>query len=326
MINRRKLLSLCAAAAAFGLTAGTAAAQTATAWPEKPVRILVSFPPGGSSDLVARLLAKELGEKLGQQFIVENKPGAAGTVAAMALKDAANDGYTFMLSNLTPFSVAPTRFPDTPYDPLTDFTHVSYIGTVHLGLFVRPGLGVADLESFIALAKDKPDSLDYGTSGVGSWGHIVSVDFTDKTATKLVHIPYKGSGPMRLDFRADVVGAMFDAIPQNLPAVADNEAIPLAVTATERIDTLPDTPTFRELGYDIVAENWLGFSAPADLDPEISAKLDTTLQEVMALPQVDAQFETWGIIRSTKTTAEFSDYVARQFEDWKPLVMKAAGK
>lgn len=326
MINRRHMLSLLGLAAAVGITTSPATVEAATDWPEKPVRILVSFPPGGSSDLVARLLAKELGEKLGQQFVVENKPGAAGTVAAMALKEAANDGHTFMLSNLTPFSVAPTRFPDTPYDPLTDFTHVSYIGTVHLGLFVRPGAGASDLESFIAMAKDDPDNIDYGTSGVGSWGHIVSVDFTDKTETQLVHIPYKGSGPMRLDFRADVVGAMFDAIPQNLPAVADKEAIPLAVSATERIATLPDTPTFRELGYDIVAENWLGISAPAGLDPKVSAKMDAAMQEVMALPAVDAQFDTWGIIRSTKTTTEFTDYVASQFTDWKPLVMKASDK
>lgn len=326
MINRRHMFGLCALVATVGLMASPMDVRAAADWPEKPVRILVSFPPGGSSDLVARLLAKELGEKLGQQFIVENKPGAAGTVAAMALKDAANDGHTFMLSNLTPFSVAPTRFPDTPYDPLTDFSHVTYIGTVHLGLFVRPAVGVSDLESFIALAKDEPDNIDYGTSGVGSWGHIVSVDFSDKTETQLVHIPYKGSGPMRLDFRADVVGAMFDAIPQNLPAVADKEAVPLAVSATERIATLPDTPTFRELGYDIVAENWLGISAPAGLDPEISTKMDAAMQEVMALPAVDAQFDTWGIIRSTKTTAEFTDYVASQFTDWKPLVMKASGK
>ena len=136
---RRTLLATAIAALA------TAALPVAadTAWPERPVRILVSFPPGGSSDLVARLLSEKLSAQLGQQFVVENKPGAAGTVAASALQQAAPDGYTLMLSNLTPFNVAPIRFPDTPYDPIDDFDHITYVGTVHLGLFAAPSVDAA---------------------------------------------------------------------------------------------------------------------------------------------------------------------------------------
>jgi tripartite-type tricarboxylate transporter receptor subunit TctC len=319
MMNRRHLLAVLTSVSALSVFATAPAALAA--WPEKPVRILVSFPPGGSSDLVARLLAEKLSADLGQQFVVENKPGAAGTVAAGALKEAAPDGYTYMLSNLTPFSVAPTQFPDTPYDPVADFDHITYVGTVHLGMFAAPALEVSDFASFLAKAKANPGSIDYGSSGVGSWGHIIAEQFNRETEAGLFHIPYKGSGPMRLDFRAAVVPVIFDAVPQNLPAVADGTALPIAVTSETRLPNLPDTPTFTELGYDIVAENWLGFSAPAGVPDEIKASLDAALQKAMAEASVVAQFETWGLVRAPKTSAEFEAFVAQQFEAWKPLVM-----
>ncbi len=321
MMTRRLTMTALAAVAALGFATNPSPAQAA--WPEKPVRILVSFPPGGASDLVARLLGEKLSASLGQQFVVENKPGAAGTVAATALMEAEPDGYTYMLSNLTPFNVAPTRFPDTPYDPIADFDHITYVGTVHLGLFVSPELGIDTLDDFIEAAKAAPGDYEYGSSGVGSWGHIIAERFVDVTGAELFHIPYKGSGPMRLDFRAGVVPTIFDAVPQNLPAVEEGTAVPLAVTATERLDTLPDVPTFTEMGYEIVAENWLGFSAPAGVPQEIQDTLDAALQEAMASEDVVAQFDTWGLVRAPKTSAEFSDYVAAQFEAWKPLVAAA---
>ena len=322
MTDRRTFLTASLLALAAGLAPATDA-RAQGAWPEKPVSIIVSFPPGGASDLVARLLADKLSESLGQQFVVENKPGAAGTVAATALQEAAPDGHTFMLSNLTPFNVAPIRFPDTPYDPIEDFEHVTYIGTVHLALFAAPSLEIDTLEGFIEAATAAPGEYEYGSSGVGSWGHVIAEHFQATTGAELFHVPYKGSGPMRLDFRAGVVPAIFDAVPQNLPAVEEGTAVPLAVSATARIDSLPDTPTFTELGHDVVAENWLGVSAPAGLPDGIAERLDAALQEAMASPDVQAQFETWGLVRAPKTRAEFSDYVAAQFETWKPLVAAA---
>lgn len=318
-MKRRTLLTTAFAT----LAALSMPALAQTDWPERPVRILVSFPPGGSSDLVARLLAEKLSTSLGQQVVVENKPGAAGTVAASALKEAAPDGYTFMLSNLTPFSVAPVQFPDTPYDAITDFDHITYIGTVHLGLFVAPSIEISDLGGLIAAAKAAPETYEYGSSGVGSWGHIIAETFQNVTEAELFHIPYKGSGPMRLDFRSGVVPAIFDAVPQNLPAVAEGTAVPLAVSATERLSSLPDVPTFTELGYDIVAENWLGFSAPAGVPDEIKTKLDAALIDAMDMPDVLAQFDTWGLVREAKTSAEFSGYVSDQLALWTPMVKAA---
>lgn len=316
---RRTLLTTALATLAVG--ALPAAAQTD--WPERPVRIIVSFPPGGSSDLVARLLSEKLSTSLGQQFVVENKPGAAGTVAASALQQAEADGYTLMLSNLTPFNVAPIRFPDTPYDPIADFDHITYIGTVHLGLFAAPTVGAEDLPGLIEMAKADPGKYEYGSSGVGSWGHIIAEQFQKETGVELFHIPYKGSGPMRLDFRGGVVPMIFDAVPQNLPAVEEGTAVPLAVSARERIASLPDVPTFTEAGYDIVAENWLGVSAPAGVPDAIKAKLDAALVEAMESAEVMAQFDNWGLIREPKSSAEFADYVAAQLSSWTPLVEAA---
>ena len=322
MTTRRDVLSATVIALGLGLSPGSGVLAD-TAWPEKPVRILVSFPPGGASDLVARLLAEKLSASLGQKFVVENKPGAAGTVAATALQGAAPDGHTLMLSNLTPFNVAPTRFPDTPYDPVADFDHITYIGAVHLGLFVAPSLEIDDLETFIEAAKAAPGKFEYGSSGVGSWGHIIAERFVDVTGAELFHIPYKGSGPMRLDFRAGVVPTIFDAVPQNLPSVEEGSAVPLAVTATQRVDTLPNVPTFTEMGYDIVAENWLGVSTPTGVPAQVQEKLDAALQEAMMSDDVVAQFDTWGLVREPMTSAEFSEFVAAQFAAWKPLVAAA---
>ncbi len=319
MMNRRTMLAATAATLAALATPGFAE----TAWPERPVRILVSFPPGGSSDLVARLLSEKLSASLGQQFVVENKPGAAGTVAASALQQAAPDGYTFMLSNLTPFNVAPVRFPDTPYDPIADFDHITYIGTVNLGLFASPKLGLKTLADLDAAAKADPGGLEYGSSGVGSWGHVIAEQFQNVSGAELFHVPYKGSGPMRLDFRSGVVPLIFDAVPQNLPSVEEGTAIPLAVSSTERLASLPDVPTFTEAGLDIVAENWLGVSAPAGVSAEIKAKLDAALTEAMASADVQAQFDSWGLVRAPKSSAEFEAYVTGQLARWTPLVQAA---
>ena len=318
-------VSLSLAAAVIAL--GTIGATTATAaWPEKPVRILVSFPPGGGSDLVARLLAENLTKELGQQFVVQNKPGAAGTVATTALKKAKADGYTFMLSNLTPFNVAPVRFPNTPYDPIDDFTHVSYIGAVYLGLFVSPKVGVKTLAELIAKAKKEPGKLDYGTSGVGSWGHVVSAQFKALTGVDMVHIPYKGSRPMRLDFRSGVVPITFDALPQNLPAIKEGLAIPLAISSKSRIPTSANIPTFMEQGLLISAENWLGITAPAGLNSTIASKVDAALQKAKATEKVKKQFATWGVSQRPMTSAQFRDFVAAEGKAWRPLVKKAIAK
>ena len=305
---------------------GAPGLAVANDWPTRPVRIMVSFPPGGSSDLVARLLAERLSAEFGQQFVVENRPGAGGTVAAEALKREPGDGYTFMLSNLAPFTIAPTQFKEISYDAMADFTHVSYIGAVHMGMFVKPDLGPTTFAEFVEMAKAAPGDYDFGSSGVGSWSHVIGQNVANMAGLDMVHIPYQGSGPMRLDFRAGVISVFFDAVLQNMEMIEDGEAIVLAVTAPERLAGAPDIPTFREQGYDLVAENWLGLTAPAGLDPAIAARLDGALQSIMAREDVQGQFATWGLVRTPMTTAEFSDFVAAQIEVWRPMVLAAGAE
>lgn len=312
--------------AIFGLVFAFGTAVHAADWPTKPVRILVSFPPGGSSDLVARLLASHLTDKFDKQFVVENKPGAGGTVAAMALKREKGDGHTFMLSNLAPYSIAPTLFKKLPYDALKDFTHVSYIGTVYLGLFVSPKLGVTTLADFVKKAKTEPGKLDFGSSGVGSWSNVIGFQFNKISKIDVVSIPYKGSRPMRQDFRGGVIPVMFDALPQNIPALKEGTAIALAISAPSRTKSNPDLKTFKEQGYDIVAENWLGLTAPAGLDASIAKRIDSALVEIVALPAVQEKFGFWGLVHERKTTEEFQAYVADQIQKWKPLIISSGAK
>lgn len=317
----------------LGLVAGLAmaliapfAASAAEDWPSQPVRIMVSFPPGGSSDLVARLLSEHLSTELGQQFVVENRPGAGGTVAAEALKREAGDSHVFMLSNLAPFTIAPTQFKDIGYDAVADFTHVSYIGAVHMGMFVKPDLGPKTFADFVEMAKAAPGEYDFGSSGVGSWSHVIGQNVASMAGLDLVHIPYQGSGPMRLDFRAGVISVFFDAVLQNMEMVQDGEAVVLAVTSPERLKGAPDVATFREQGFDLVAENWLGVTAPAGLDPAIVAKMDAAMQTVMAREDVRRQFAVWGLVQEPKTTEAFQGFVADQIAVWRPMVLAAGAE
>jgi tripartite-type tricarboxylate transporter receptor subunit TctC len=322
--TRRRLAA--AALAVLALSPTTAFGAGADGWPERPVRILVSFPPGGSSDLVARLLAERLSEALGQQFVVENRPGAGGTVAAEALRREAADGHTFMLSNLAPFTIAPTQFADISYDAVADFTHVTYIGAVHMGMFVSPLLGVETFAEFAEAARAEPGRFDYGSSGVGSWSHVIGQNVISQAQLDVEHIPYQGSNPMRLDFRAGVIPVFFDALLQNREMVEDGEAVAIAVSSAERLASMPEVPTFREHGVDLVAENWLGLTAPAGLDPMISDKLDAALAEIMATPAIVEQLDMWGLVREPMTSAEFAAFVADQIEVWRPMVTAAGAE
>lgn len=306
--------------AMFGTTA-----LAANDWPSKPVRILVSFPPGGASDLAARLLSSYLSDKFDEQFVVVNKPGAGGTIAAVTLQREKADGYTFMLSNLAPYSIAPTFFEDLSYDAMKDFTHVSYIGAVNLGLFVSPELGISDLNGFVEMARAKPGSIEIGYGAIGSWGQVIGDRFQRLAKVDLVVIPYKGAGPMRLDFLAGVIPTMIDALPQNIPSMQDGTTVAIAVSSKKRLASAPDVMTFSEQGYNIVAENWLGLTAPAGLDPSIVSRIDSALAEIIALEEVQQQFAIWGLEYERKTSEEFTAYVAEQIEVWRPLVIDAVG-
>lgn len=323
--SRRRALVAGALALMLGAGLLPSALAQAPAWPTKPVRILVTFPPGGTSDITARLLAQYLSEKFGQQFLVDNRPGAGGTVAAELLRKEPPDGYTLILANNAPFTIAPTQFKKIPYDPIADFTHIAYIGASAPGLLVQPSMGVKDFKSFVVLAKADP-KLTYGSSGVGSITHILGEAVKKKAGLTMVHVPYKGSAPAIQDFKAGVLKTYYDILGQNMPMVKAGEAVAIGVAAPKRISQAPDVPTFREQGIDIVLENWLGVSGPAGMPPALVAKIQAAFAEVLALPAVSEKLTSWGVEQQVMSTAQYGKFVADQILVWRPLIIDAGAQ
>jgi tripartite-type tricarboxylate transporter receptor subunit TctC len=315
MIRRRTL-----AAAALVLPA-TVRAQPA--WPSRPLRILISFPPGGSSDFVARVIAPHMAEVFGQQVVVDNRPGAGGMLAAEQLKREAADGHTFLLSNNAPFTIAPTMFPRITYDVMRDFTHVAYLGATFGGFVAHPSVGVRSVAEAIAKAKANPGKLTFGSSGIGSIGHITGNTFAGLAGIELLHVPYRGAGPLRVDLSSGTVGMAFEGLITNLPNIRAGALHGLAVTAEERVSLAPDIPTFRELGYDIVVKNWHGLSGPAGLPAPIVARLQQGLAEICQRRAVVEQFMTIGNFWAPMTTTEFNAFVVREIGLWRPMIQAA---
>ncbi|MGI9356825.1 MAG: Bug family tripartite tricarboxylate transporter substrate binding protein [Rhizobiaceae bacterium] len=319
-LDRRTLLG--AGLATVALLAAPEAIAAPGSWSSEPVRIVVTFPPGGTSDLVARLLAKHLDSDFGQKAVVDNRPGAAGTVAADYVAQQDPDGTTLILSNNAPFTIAPTRFKSIPYKPIDGFTHVAYIGASAPGLFVQPSLGINTVKDYIAHAKEKQQT--YGSSGVGSISHILGKAVDASVGVESIHVPYKGSSPAIQDFRAGVLDMFYDMVVQNSQMIEDKEAVAIAIASPERNPELPDVPTFREQGHDIVIENWVGLSAPAGMDPGMANTIHDTVLAVFANPEVKKRLTELGITHSAMSTEAYTSFVAKSIDVWAPLI-KAAG-
>jgi tripartite-type tricarboxylate transporter receptor subunit TctC len=293
------------------------------AWPTRPVRILISFPPGGSSDFVARVLAPPLSEALGQPVVVENRPGAGGMLAAEALKREAPDGHTFLLSNNAPFTIAPTMFPRISYDVMRDFTHVAYLGATFGGLTAHPSVAVRDVAGLVAKAKAQPGRLNFGSSGTGSIGHITGTTFARMAGIDIVHVPYRGAGPLRTDLQSGVVELAFEGIVTSLPNIRQGLLLGLAVASPERLSLAPQVATFREQGHDLVLRNWHGLSGPAGVPPAIVERLAARLDEISRRPQVNEAFLTIGNFYESWTTEQFRAFVAAEIEAWRPRIIEA---
>jgi tripartite-type tricarboxylate transporter receptor subunit TctC len=283
-LNHRTLF--CTILATLALVLGPAAIAAPGAWSSEPVRIVVTFPPGGTSDLVARLLAQHLDTDYGQKAVVDNRPGAAGTVAADYVSRQAPDGTTLILSNNAPFTISPTRFKSIPYKPLAPMT--------------------------------------YGSSGVGSISHILGEAVDAAVGVESIHVPYKGSSPAIQDFRAGVLDSFYDMVVQNSDMIEDKEAVAIAIASPERNPELPGVATFREQGYDVVIENWVGLSGPAGIKPDMAEKIHDTALAIFANPKVQARLVELGITHRAMSTEEYTSLVAELIDVWAPLI-KSAG-
>ena len=297
----------------------------AQAWPTKPIKIIVTFAPGGSSDIVARLIGPPLAEKLGQPVIVDNRPGAGATIGAAAVALSPPDGYTLMLSNTAPISISPFMLDKPPYDPVKSFTHISYIGSVPNVLVVNPSVPAKNYAELVAWLKSQQKPIGYGSGGVGSIGHIVGEVMKAEAGVKMEHVPYKGSSPMHTDLLGGQILFAIDTLPQNVPYMNTGKLRGIAVTSRTRMALAPDLPTVIEIGQPkLLAENFFGLSGPAGLPKPIVDKLNTAMTEVLAMPDVIKRLEDFGVALRKMSTAEFDGFVTKQVADWGPAV-KASG-
>ncbi len=317
--TRRDVLLAGAAGASSLLLPGSASAQAP--WPTRPVKILISFPPGGSSDFIARQLAPFLAEQLGQPFVVDNRPGAGGMIAAEAIKKEPADGYNFIISNNAPFSIAPTQFKTVNYDVMKDFTHIAFLGTVYGGCVANPKLGVKNLVELVAKARANPGKITYGSSGTGSIGHIFGSAFCRATKVDMLHVPYKGAGPLRQDLLGGTVDTAFESVTGSLPFLKAGTLVALGSASAERLEPIADVPTFREQGFDLLSENWHGISAPAGLPAPIVTRLSSVLSSLMQRKDVLDKIATYGVFY--KPMADFKGFVAAQVDQWRPWIIAA---
>lgn len=290
-------------------------------WTDEPVRIVVTFPPGGTSDLIARVLAQYFESEYGQKAVVDNRPGAGGTVAADYVAEQDPDGTTLILGNNAPFTIAPTQFDDLPYDPMGDFTHIAYLGASTPALFVQPTSGITSIEDYVARANG--DGITYGSSGVGSITHILGQAVDVALEIEQIHVPYQGSAPAIQDFRAGVLEAYYDMVALNGDLITEGETQPIALAAPVRSPLFPDIPTFRELGHDVVIENWTGVSGPAGMDPAMVQTINDTIAAIMAMDPVIAQLAKFGIAHTPMQSDAFTTFVEGTISTWAPLIKAA---
>jgi tripartite-type tricarboxylate transporter receptor subunit TctC len=301
-----------------------AAAQT---WPARPVRIVVTFSPGGSSDIVARLVAIPLQAELGQAMIIDNKPGAGGTIGAQDAASAPPDGYTLLLSNSAPISISPAMQDQPRYDPVKAFTHVAYIGSVANVFVIHPSVPAKSMAELVAWIKAQPNPVNYGSGGIGSIGHLVGETMKKDLGLRMEHVGYKGSSPMHNDLLSGTIKLAIDTLPQNVPFMKDGKLRAVAVTSPARAPMTPEVPSVQELGHKkLVAENFLGLSGPAGLPREVVARLHAATRKSLADPKVAQRLAELGVQSRDMSPEQFTDFVAAQVKEWQQPVKDSGAK
>ncbi|HWX47503.1 MAG TPA: tripartite tricarboxylate transporter substrate binding protein [Roseomonas sp.] len=324
-LSRRRLLGTAPALLAAPALVRPAAAQAV--WPDRPVRIVVPFAAGGATDLSSRIVAQKLSELLGQPMVIENRPGAGGTLGVDAVAKSAPDGYSFAMGGLSTTALAMGLYKTLPYDPVKDLVPVAPTVLVPIGIAVRKGLGVSTLQEFINLLKAKPGKLSYGSAGNGSSGHISCVALLQQTGTQAVHVPYRGSGPVFNDLLAGVIDFTADAPGLIKPHVESGALVPLVMATQERSSVLPDVPTSAEAGLPgYKAYSWFGLFAPAGTPQPIIDKLAKATEAALTDPAVAQKLnDEMGLPPMTGyTAAKLAAFLKEEIDYWVPLV-KASG-
>jgi len=318
-----RAVSVIAVMAACAGSAGTAFAQS---WPNRPIRMVVPYTPGGYTDLMARLVSEKMSAALGQPIVIENKPGANAAIGTDAVAKAAPDGYTFG-TVIAAHSVNPTLNPKLPYDAMKDFTYVSLTSVAPLILIATPSLPAKDMKEFIALAKAKPGSLNFASSGIGSAAHLTMEMLKSREGINLQHIPYKGTSGALQDTVGGQINVMFDVIGPLMSQVKSGNAKALAVAAKERVPAAGDVPTMAEAGVpDFVSGTWSGIIAPAGTPKEIVDRVAAEAKKALTDPDLKKKLDDQGIVPMGTTPDEFRAFVTDEIARWKKVITDAGIK
>jgi tripartite-type tricarboxylate transporter receptor subunit TctC len=295
----------------------------AQAYPNKPIKLLVGFPPGGGTDLLARLVAQQLAPKLGQPVVVDNRPGANTIIATDATAKAAADGYTLAMA-ATGNVANPSLYSKLPYDPYRDFTWITQLTEASLVLVASPNVQANSMKELITLAKARPGQISYASAGVGSSVHLAGVMLERMAGVQMLHVAYKGSGPALTDLLGGQVSMLFADIPQVMEHIKSGRLKALAVTTNRRSASLPDIPTIAEVGfpgYEVPV--WYGVFGPAGMPRDVVDKLASNLKEVLELPAVKEKLTGWGVSPVGSTPAEFDSFIQAQASNWSKVIKGA---
>ncbi|WP_406623342.1 Bug family tripartite tricarboxylate transporter substrate binding protein [Acidovorax sp. SDU_ACID1] len=325
----RRHALLLGAALALGL--GAAQAQT-TAWPTKPVRIVVPFAAGGTTDIVARAIAPDLGKAFGQQFVVDNRGGAGGNIGAELVAKSPGDGYTLLMGTVGTHGINRALYAKLPYDPIKDFVPITLVAAVpnvmEMNAEKAKALGIHNVQDFIRYAKANPGKLNMASSGNGTSIHLAGELFKAMTGTYMLHMPYRGSAPALLDMVGGNMDVMFDNLPSSMAHIKAGKLKALAVTSARRSDALPDVPTVEEAGgpelKGFEASSWFGLLAPAGTPPEIVQRIQQEVAKALATPAVKERLVAQGAIPGGNTPAEFTALIDSEHRKWAQVV-KASG-
>ena len=304
-----------------------AAASGAQNYPVKPIRLVSPYPPGGANDILARIIGQKLGENLGQQIVIENRGGATGNIGAELVAKAPPDGYTLLMGQASNLSINISLMGKLPFDPIKDFAPITLVATTPNLLVVHPSLPVKTVKDLVALAKAKPGSLNYASSGSGSAGHLAAELFKQVAHVNIVHIPYKGAAPALTDVVAGQAQLYFTSPISAQPFVRGGRLRMVAVTSLKRSPSMPDIPTVAESGYpDFDVVSWWGILAPAGVPREIISKLHMQIVKILAMPDVKAKLAEQGADAASNTPEQFAAYIKSQITKWGRLIKELGVK
>jgi tripartite-type tricarboxylate transporter receptor subunit TctC len=318
-VSRRLLL---AAGFATGIVPVAARAQS---FPNGPVRLVVPFAPGGTTDLAARFVADGLAQRLGVPVVVENRPGAGATTGSQMVADAPPDGQTLVMSNIASHGISPALYgARVRYDPVRSFSHIAMVITNPSAWVVNRDSGIRGLGDLVAQAREKRGGLDMASSGAGSSNHLLIVRFCQQVGIDFTHVPFRGAGPAMTAVIAGQVPMMSDSLPSAAGHIRQGSVRAIAMSSAERHPSFPDVPTFREQGFDLVSTSWFALSGPAGMPPAIVERLNRATMEVLATPEARTRFAELGGSPGDMTPAAFAAFVAEEVARWAPVV-RASG-